>query len=117
VSESSVTFGTGRAIAVDPHDDIGRRMLSQLGVRGLLELWANLGIPLAVIPGEYWVQDVAADKTSVAVVSCPCGMTPTVPAGGIEMCRKEDEWATCARAYVFTGRNVLVANSPPRRAA
>lgn len=116
MSETSVTFDIARAIAVDPHDDLGRRMLARTGVVGIMQFWANLGIPLAIIPGEYWVQDVA-DGTTVAVVSCPCGMTPSVPAGGIEMCREEDEWETCARAYVFTGINVLVANSPQRAAA
>lgn len=116
--ESPITFTPERALAVRPTDLLDRRRLSQIGVPTFVHLWARWGIPLTTVPGDYWVQDVDEEtKASIAVVSCPCGNDPRVPAGGFVMCREdESEWETCPRAFVFTGRSVIAAGTPPQRA-
>lgn len=115
--ESPITFTRERAEAVRSTDLLDRRKLAQLGVPTIVRLWAQWGIPLTIIPGDYWVQDVEEGEGSVAVVSCPCGNSPRIPAGGFAMCREDEaEWAQCPRAFVFTGRSVLAAGTPPQSA-
>jgi hypothetical protein len=57
-----------------------------------------------VIPGNFWLH-VAADEVEVA---CPCGSEPRMHSGVPVVCSGEE----CPRAYLYTGREVLVAFSP-----
>lgn len=70
------------------------------GIPGYAELFSP-------IPDEFWTQDVATDGYTTAVVACPCGQEPAVEAGLTLAC-------SCGRIYFFSGRGVLVANSPKR---
>lgn len=75
------------------------------------------------IPPEFW----ALDSDDAAVISCPCGATPTAKQGVAEWCGASDwveedrerdpERDGCGRAYLFDGENVRVAFSPVATAA
>lgn len=58
------------------------------------------------IPGEFWVADVEDDKTSVAVVACPCGEEPRVAENQSHQC-------PCGRFYLnASGESAYVTNTP-----
>lgn len=59
------------------------------------------------IPDEFWQEDVTFDRLSFATVACPCGAEPRVGAGRTLQC-------ACERIFFYSGRGVLVANSPKR---
>jgi hypothetical protein len=58
------------------------------------------------VPDEFFSLDRndEDDEEPIAVVACPCGGTPQVPVDGVRGCDG------CARIFVFTGRDVLVAD-------
>lgn len=57
------------------------------------------------IPDEFWALDVNDDGYSAAVVACQCRRMPVIEVGMMEEC-------VCGRMFLFTGRDVRVANSP-----
>jgi hypothetical protein len=60
-------------------DLLGRKQLRRLGYPALGSILAMTGVER--IPDEYWALDVDEDGYSVAIVSCPCGITPRIAAG------------------------------------
>lgn len=111
-----------------PRDMAGRKKLvpaCRLPV--MLEKYANWGIPVLEIPGDYWTMDVDDDGYTIAFVACPCGRSPAIPAGGSRSCRgnwcradeedgvPEPDYEACPRSYIFTGDSVYVAGSPVER--
>lgn len=57
------------------------------------------------IPNEFWAANVTTTGISTAIVACPCGQEPVIEAGLTEQC-------ACGRIFFFSGRGVMVANSP-----
>jgi hypothetical protein len=55
------------------------------------------------IPDQFW-----AIESARAVISCPCGETPSSGLGEPIACAGED----CGRHYVYDGENVRVAGGP-----
>lgn len=107
--ETEVVWRPERHEAIKPYvDRLDRQHLHLFNPLKLLEPAALQGVPVDIIPGEYWTLDLDGDGFSVAVVACPCGQTPNVTAGSFAMCR-------CERAYLFTGADVSVLNSPKGR--
>lgn len=108
------------------HADLfGRKQLTTAGLPALAAYLLPMGVQR--VPDEYWALDVNAEGYSVAIVSCPCGMTPQVEVGKvIEPCRRyegdlrtwdpETDPLECERAYSFTGSAVYVWNSQRSKA-
>jgi hypothetical protein len=57
-----------------------------------------------VVPGNFWAH-TGPDEVEV---SCPCGEIPRMSSGVPLVCGGPD----CPRAYLYTGKDVLVAFSP-----
>lgn len=104
-------------------DLLGRKQPRTLGLPALASCLMNGGKRPERIPDQYWALDVNDAGYSVAVVSCPCGMTPQVEIGSpITPCRiyegdlrswdPEKDPMECERGYTFTGEAVFVWNSP-----
>lgn len=60
----------------------------------------------APIPDNFWASDVTKSGFSVATIACPCGQEPTIEAGRTQQC------SGCPRIFFYSGRGVLVGNSP-----
>lgn len=120
MSENTLVIDPAILRAIEPVDDLDRRMLAQMSMMTVLRTWVALGMTLTAIPSEYWAQDVDDDGNTVAIVACPCGHTPSMKVGQARPCRapepcddEEAQWAECPRGYAFSGRTVLVANAQP----
>lgn len=103
-------------------DLLGRKQPRRLGFPTLASPLMNGGMHPERIPDEYWALDVNDEGFSVAVVSCPCGMTPQIEVGLVIVpCRiyegdlrswdPEADPLECQRGYSFTGEAVFVWNS------
>jgi hypothetical protein len=96
------------ASLVVKHDVLGRKVPKPLGSLGILSAAIACGMPAPKpVPGEFWALDLNDDGYSCAVVSCPCGHTPSVEVGTLEECE-------CERYFFFAGESVQAFNSPQR---
>jgi hypothetical protein len=124
----SYTVRPEHIAGVTSHDGLGRKVPApacRLPV--MLEKYAHWGIPVKEIPGGYWTLDVDDDGYTIAIVACPCGDSPQIPAGAGHCCQgdwcradeqrgvPEPNYEKCPRSYVFTGDSVWVAGSPIER--
>jgi len=103
-------------------DLLGRKQPRRLGLSALAPILMTAGMRPQRIPDEYWSLDVNAEGFSVAIVACPCGMTPSIEAGApVVPCHiyegdlrswdPEADPLECNRAYSFTGMAVFVWNA------
>lgn len=102
------------ATVIERADFLGRRQPRRIGPLAFMRAIPGLRDQFSEVPPEYWAEDVTAEGMfSCAVVSCPCGQSPSVEIGTLGSC------PGCPRIFYYTGRAVLVANSPkthPRQA-
>ena len=96
-------------IAQDPYTDLmGRRHFRRLGFMSFARAIPGFAAQWSRIPNAAWSLTTADDGHSAAEISCPCGASPAPPVGMHVACEG------CQRFYLFTGSNVMVANSPVR---
>lgn len=87
--------------------------------------WLAERVPVRLVPGEYWSLDAVdtgetkIDRVSgtnepvivsVALVACPCGHQPTVPALD-HLTKCQDDGCQCQRFFFFDGANVWCFNT------
>lgn len=60
------------------------------------------------VPDNFWTIEGSNDDGDTAIIACPCGETPKVPAGLTQSCDGED----CRRTYWYVGTRVLSFREP-----
>lgn len=107
--ETALTWRPELHEAIRPYKDrMERQHLHRFSPFACLQPLMAVGATLDKIPAEYWSLSVDEEDFSVAVVSCPCGESPEVNAGGLVMC-------ACERGFFFTSEEVFVVNSQKGR--
>lgn len=78
-----------------PQKDPSRLMSGIVGI-----VWVSEHVPNTLVPSEYWALDADDAGEQIAVISCPCGHSPTIPL--LEAPIK----CECERYFAFTGPDV-----------
>lgn len=90
--------------AVRPMDKHGLPLPRKFGLFPLLRVAVQAGVPMKVVPEEYWRQACDSQNRELqALIECTCGQTNVLPVG-----RKLVDCPGCQRWFFYAGSEVLV---------
>lgn len=86
-----------------PRDALGRKVPFRFDLLTWMRVLPSLRAAMRhEVPASFIAEDVTTDGTPVAIISCPCGRTPSVELAQLEAC-------DCGRAFGHFGRRILCA--------